>query len=166
MNSEKLKELMQNEEFTGKIAKLEDKEDIQKVFKENGLDVSIEELEQMENEGRKLLEEGELEGISGGVTIEPVDGDAPAEIHTPHNVPPSAPGFWSGVGSGLKEAGEMFIKGPKLIVTGKDGYEKLGGVGYTGGATIILGGLFIASMGIGITKYYEQQKKKNKKSGK
>lgn len=46
MNLKKLQELLQDESFTNKLFNLEDAKDAQKLFRENGIELSIEELEQ------------------------------------------------------------------------------------------------------------------------
>ena len=71
-NKEKLQQLMQDEEFLKKILVLETPEEVQGAFKENGVDISIEDLEKIKelikksmNENYELTEE-ELEEIIGG----------------------------------------------------------------------------------------------------
>ena len=71
-NKEKLQQLMQNEEFLKEILVLETPEEVQQAFKENDVDISIEDLEKIKELIRKSmnknyeLTEEELEEIVGG----------------------------------------------------------------------------------------------------
>lgn len=72
MDLQKISKLLENKDFYEKICKLNVAEDIQKLFKEYGLELSIEdikELERMTKEAQRKaieMEETELENVSGG----------------------------------------------------------------------------------------------------
>lgn len=77
MDQKKMEEIMQDEGFVKQIASMATKEEIQQAFKAKGLEVTMEELDKFEADGKKALDEGELELVSGGLlfnrkkTLEP-----------------------------------------------------------------------------------------------
>ena len=69
---EHLKELMDNEIFVQKIAKMESNEEVQKAFSEQGIDFTMEEINQVVEQlygDDSELNEDKLEEVSGGIVI-------------------------------------------------------------------------------------------------
>lgn len=78
---EKIVELMKDKEFVERIAKIEKKEDIIKAFVEKGLELSMEEVDELIQKGQEVISNGEfdrvkkalsedkLENVSGGTTV-------------------------------------------------------------------------------------------------
>lgn len=73
MNESKLKELLANEEFAKKIFAIEEPEDVQKAFKEAGLELTMDEVKALGSalanaaEGKELSED-DLDSVAGGIT--------------------------------------------------------------------------------------------------
>ena len=71
MNESKLKELLSNEEFMNKILAMEEPENVQKAFKEEGLELTMDEVKALgaaftkAAEGKELSEE-DLDNVAGG----------------------------------------------------------------------------------------------------
>lgn len=76
-NIEKIKEVMNNDEFVTRIVKLDDPELVQKAFSEQGIDFTLEQINQIAEsvlsnysyENGELPEEA-LDAVSGGVLAE------------------------------------------------------------------------------------------------
>ena len=66
MNNQKLRDLLQDEKFVEVLGGAKTNEEVQEVFKDNGLDVSKEEIEKLAQDGKKAVEDGALEEVSGG----------------------------------------------------------------------------------------------------
>lgn len=80
MKKEKILELLNKEEFLKKIMILKTPEEVQKIFKDNNIDVSLEEVQSLGDEinleiarKTKELNENELCSISGGVNFSAVN---------------------------------------------------------------------------------------------
>lgn len=67
--NERIFELQNDEEFVEKINEAKDSVEIQKLFAEQGLDVSIEAIENAFVADGNWLTESELEGVAGGSAI-------------------------------------------------------------------------------------------------
>ena len=68
---EKLQALMNDAEFVKKISAMEDPEEVQKAFADNGVDFTLDEIGQIaemaaDNEGEELSE-GQMDAVAGGV---------------------------------------------------------------------------------------------------
>lgn len=70
MNEKKMQELMNDEEFVKKLVTLDSGEKILEEFRAKGLEITAEELEKFEADGKKILEDGDLESISGGAFMD------------------------------------------------------------------------------------------------
>lgn len=66
MDEKKLEELMNDEEFVKQMATLKTEREVQEAFKSKGLDISVDEIKKLSQEGKKALEDGALEEVSGG----------------------------------------------------------------------------------------------------
>ena len=73
-NIEKIKELMNDKEFVAKIATMEEPEDVQTAFAEQGVDFSLEQINQIAelvmNDNAEELNEDALEAVAGGILAE------------------------------------------------------------------------------------------------
>ena len=75
LNDPKFMELLNNKDFAVKLLSQETPEDVQKLFAENGLDISMEEIDKLgqalaaaqAEETQEELSEEQLMGVSGGV---------------------------------------------------------------------------------------------------
>ncbi len=70
-NKEKFKKLMQNEEFVTKLLEMQTPEEIQKEFKTNGVEVELEEVNEILRELdliTGLVSDEDLSNIGGGLT--------------------------------------------------------------------------------------------------
>ena len=69
--TEKITALMEDREFVAKIAAMEEPEEVQKAFAEQGVDFSLEEINfianQVMNGNSEELNEDQLEAVAGGV---------------------------------------------------------------------------------------------------
>ena len=155
MNNEKLKELMSNEEFIKKIILLDTEEEVKAAFKEQGIDMTSQDIDDLGNflaaleSKAETLSPEELEDITGG-TFE--DG-----------------GFKGGFIDGFKDAGDdgsiEVVK--NLINDLTDGFDKDAGSYYNAGYYIrglaitaaIIGGLVTG--GISLGKWIAKRKSKN-----
>lgn len=61
---EKIVELMKDKEFVEKIAKIEKKEDIISAFAEKGLELSVEEIDELVKQGQETISSGKLDQIT------------------------------------------------------------------------------------------------------
>ena len=79
-NQNKFNELIQNEDFVKKIIQLDKVEDVQKEFKANGVEVTLDEIEQLGDliaaEETKSLTPEELDNITGGLFSDAVAAGA------------------------------------------------------------------------------------------
>lgn len=66
MDEKKLQELMKDEAFMKELVQLKTKDEVQELFKSKGVEFTLEELEEFEREGTKLLKNSDLEDVSGG----------------------------------------------------------------------------------------------------
>lgn len=73
-NIEKIKHLMDNKNFVSKITAMEDPEQVQDAFAENGVDFTLEQINQIAelviNNNAEELNEDALEAVSGGILAE------------------------------------------------------------------------------------------------
>lgn len=73
-NIEKIKDLMDNKNFVSKITAMEDPEQVQAAFAENGVDFTLEQINQIAelviNNNAEELNEDALEAVSGGILTE------------------------------------------------------------------------------------------------
>lgn len=78
-NNVNLENLFENAEFIEKFQKAESKDDLQKLFKEYGIELSREEIDEFVAELEKFgdngeLNEEELESVAGGITVKKLVG--------------------------------------------------------------------------------------------
>ena len=66
MDEKKLQELMNDEEFVKQMAELKTAEEVQVAFKAKGVEISVDEIKKLGEEGKTALEDGSLENVSGG----------------------------------------------------------------------------------------------------
>lgn len=146
MDEKKLQELMEDEAFMKELVQLKTKEEVQEMFKSKGVEFTMEELEEFERKGTKLLQDGTLEDVSGGhggegemalffgsILAPPVGVGAAAKYLAEGEAIPAL-GFLAGaaVGTGIYAAlygiGKYSVKGVKYGVKGiKHGVDKIRG---------------------------------------
>ncbi len=67
-NEEKMKELLQNDEFMAKLSAIEEKSEVQKLFKDNGVELTDEHIEKLKSELESdELDANALDAVSGGL---------------------------------------------------------------------------------------------------
>lgn len=64
-----MEELIKNEEFMKKLESAESPEEAVALFKENGVEVTVEELEKIAKMGSGELDEEMLDDVAGGIII-------------------------------------------------------------------------------------------------
>ncbi|MFG6364067.1 hypothetical protein [Schaedlerella sp.] len=75
--SDKLNALLEDEDFINKILNAEDPEQVSALFAENGVTLSVKEVEilrsRLENTDNDELSEDQLENVAGGVDLDLID---------------------------------------------------------------------------------------------
>ena len=66
MDNQKLQRLLQDEKFIEVMGGAKTNEEVQKVFKDNGLEISVDETKALIDNGKKALDDGFLDKIVGG----------------------------------------------------------------------------------------------------
>ena len=74
MNEQQIKEIFSDESFVNSILEMETPQDVQKALSEKGLDLSLEEINTIQNtlinnDNEGELSEDDLENVAGGVAI-------------------------------------------------------------------------------------------------
>ena len=68
MNNQKLQNLLKDEKFIEVLGGAGTPEEVQKVFNDNGLEASVDEIKKLADDSVKILNASELDSISGGVS--------------------------------------------------------------------------------------------------
>ena len=74
MNEQQIKEIFSDESFVNSILEMETPQDVQKALSEKGLDLSLEEINTIQNtlinnDNEGELSEDDLENVAGGVAV-------------------------------------------------------------------------------------------------
>lgn len=140
MNQEKLKELIQNEEFVKQLASLNNKEEIREAFKARGLELSMEELGELESAGKKALEDGELENVSGGKFSAEQAYETSFKATTMTSM---------GFAAGIILPKYAINDGINQIFSARNKNDLGKGIGYTAGALMVFGAITATGIAIG-----------------